>query len=101
MSIGVGRDDAISLGSSYGLRAMLYGFNSKISVIDEMQDEFNKLSNKGASPYLQMILTDMKILSNGTDNLSATTTKDKTYPEIKYPRYFTILGRSIFASQIS
>jgi len=73
-------------GSVQGLRQSFYQFNSRVSCIDEMQDEFRKLTAQPGS-YLEQILTEMKELSNNPNALYGTVLKDKSYPKINFPRY--------------
>jgi hypothetical protein len=80
------------LGSHHGLRSSLFVSNSGISVIDEFQDELQKLSGKGASSFQSQILTEMKELFNDLDELKAVRLAAKRYPAIKFPIY------SVFAA---
>lgn len=73
------------IGSFYGLRASLYGFNSRCLIIDEMQDEMSRLGSK-ASTYLNQVLTEMKELYNPRSEMSSIVIKDRTYPAIKEPK---------------
>lgn len=74
------------IGSFYGLRASLYAFNASVSVIDEMQDDMARLSNPSAG-YLSQVLTEMKELTNGPEELAGVVIKDRKYPGIECPRY--------------
>lgn len=74
-------------GSSYGLRCSLFCSNSGISVIDEFQDEMERLGGKQSSPHLQQVLTDMKKLTNDLSVLPAVTLAKSRYPAINNPRY--------------
>lgn len=71
------------LGSYYGLRAELFGFNSRIQIIDEFQDEMRRLTSNPGN-YLSQIVTEMKEVTTA-QILTEVTIKDRTYPEIKNP----------------
>jgi len=63
-----------------------YGFNSRISLIDEVQDEFSKLSrNRG--DYLNQIFTTKKMLYNNLDSIEPILTRDRSTPTIHLPKY--------------
>lgn len=74
-------------GSAHGLRAALFCSNSGISVIDEMQDELNRLGGKNSPGHLMQILTEMKELTNDLDRLKPVNLAKARYPAIKFPRY--------------
>jgi hypothetical protein len=72
------------VGSSYGLRGGLYLYNSQTLIVDEFQDELNKLVNAG--PYSQQILTDMKEFFNDLTVCRGTMTKGMRFPDVQLPR---------------
>lgn len=78
---------APKLGSSYGLRSTLFAFNSQCSVVDEMQDEMDRLGGIKASTYLNQVLTEMKELTNDLDELRPVVIKSTRYPGVIRPRY--------------
>jgi|GEM_PF-6597560 len=81
---------ADSFGSIYGMTSTFYGFNSRLSIIDEIQDEFAKLGrNKG--DYLSQIFTSYKKLFNNLSSIDPVHTRDRSSPKILQPK-FSFIG---------
>lgn len=76
-----------NIGSNMGLRSALYAMNSTVSVIDEMQDEMERLAGPKASSHLTQVLTDMKVLTSAPKFLKAHVVKGAVCPSIDLPRY--------------
>lgn len=75
------------IGSNYGLRSALFAFNSQVSIVDEMQDEFDRLGGQKSSTYLNQVLTEMKELTNDLKELRPVVVKSIRYPAVQSPRY--------------
>lgn len=73
-------------GSNYGLRSSLFCCNSGISIIDEFQDEMDRLGGKNSNAYLHQILTEMKELANDLKELKPVVLSKTRYPGVKFPR---------------
>jgi len=78
------------IGSFYGLRCSLYGWNSKVYVIDEIQDELTRFANSMNSP-LSQVITEMKELANYVDKLAPVVIKDRIFSGICSPK-FSVFG---------
>lgn len=76
-------------GSHYGMRSLLFAWNSLVALWDEMQDEMTRLSKGGQ--HLNQILTEIKELYNGPNRISAMVIKDRVYPGINKPR-LSVMG---------
>jgi hypothetical protein len=82
---------ASEFGSVQGMVDSFWLFNSRVSVIDEVQDYFEKLSNAN-NVHLNQIFTLTKKLFNDLDELPNVQTKGKAATVIRSPKY------SIFAA---
>lgn len=76
-----------SIGSNHGLRSSLFVSNSGVSVIDEFQDELDRLTGGGSNSFVNQIISDIKQLHNELDVLKAVTLAKSKYPAIRFPRY--------------
>jgi hypothetical protein len=75
------------VGSKDGLRSLLWRWNSRISVIDEYQEEMKRLGGPKAGPHLEAILTEMKELVSGKNKLDAADLQRIIWPAVYKPRY--------------